>query len=96
MPKRAEKESAGCCEGGAASVRMSCCRVEAIVPIDARGQVVLPKDVREKAGIRAGDKLAVISWQSGGEVCCLSLMKADEFATSIKSLLGPMMSEILA
>ena len=35
--------------------------VEALVPIDARGQIVLPKDVREKAGINAGDKVAVMA-----------------------------------
>ncbi len=38
--------------------------------------MVLPKDVREKAGIRPGDKLALITWEKDGEVCCLALMKA--------------------
>ena len=38
------------------------CRVESIVSVDERGQMVLPKDAREKAGIHPGDKLAVISW----------------------------------
>jgi DNA-binding transcriptional regulator/RsmH inhibitor MraZ len=30
-----------------------CCRVEALVSVDERGQVVLPKELREKAGIKA-------------------------------------------
>ncbi len=30
--------------------------------VDERGQMVLPKDVRDKANIKPGDKLAVVSW----------------------------------
>jgi AbrB family looped-hinge helix DNA binding protein len=73
----------------------SSCKVDALVSIDGRGQIVLPKDIRKRAGIEAGDKLAVISWESHGQVCCLSLIKADDFGASIKGLLGPMMEEIL-
>ena len=71
------------------------CKVDALVSIDGRGQIVLPKDIRKRAGIEAGDKLAVISWESDGQLCCLSLIKADDFGASIKGLLGPMMEEIL-
>ena len=66
-----------------------CCRVEAMVGVDERGQMVLPKDVREKAGIRAGDKLAVVMWEREGEVCCLVLMKADKLDTTVRDILGP-------
>ena len=72
-----------------------CCKVDALVAIDARGQIVLPKDVREKADVKAGDKFAVISFESEGKVCCISLVKADAFAESVKGMLGPMMTEIL-
>ena len=58
----------------------SCCKVEAIVNVDERGQMVLPKDLRERAGIRASDKLAVISWERDERVCCISLIKAEDFA----------------
>ena len=71
-----------------------CCSVEAIVSVDARGQLVLPKDVRESAGIRAGDKLAVVIMRSGGAVCCLSLMKVDSLSTMVRQVLGPVMQEI--
>ncbi len=74
---------------------MECCKVDAIVTIDERGQIVLPKEVREKAKVRAGDKFAVISCESGGKVCCISLVKADDFAETIKGMLGPMMKGIL-
>ena len=77
------------------SLNMGCCRIDALVTIDHRGQLVLPKEIREKAGIEGGDKLALISWERGGEVCCITLIKADDFAGSVKSMLGPIMKDIL-
>ena len=70
-------------------------KVESVISVDDRGQMVLPKEIRDKAKIRAGDKLAVISWEQGGEVCCISLIKAEELAEMVKGLLGPMMKEII-
>ena len=75
---------------------MGCCKVESVVSIDDRGQMVLPKEIRDKAKIRAGDKLAVISWEKDGEVCCISLIKVEDLAEMVKGLLGPMMKEIIA
>jgi antitoxin PrlF len=72
----------------------SCCRVESIVSVDERGQMVLPKELREKAGISAGDKLAVVGWEKEGGICCISLIKADQLGDSVKNLLGPMLGEI--
>jgi len=69
------------------------CRVEAVLSVDERGQMVLPKDVREKAGIKTGDKLALISWSRNGEVCCLALMKAENLNGMVKDILGPLMQE---
>jgi antitoxin PrlF len=69
------------------------CRVEAVLSVDERGQMVLPKDVREKAGIRTGDKLALISWSRDGEVCCLALMKAENLNSMVKDILGPLIQE---
>jgi antitoxin PrlF len=71
-----------------------CCRVEALVSVDERGQMVLPKDVREAARIRPGDKLALIAWRENGAVCCLSLMKADELTDMVRGRLGPLMKDI--
>ncbi len=56
--------------------------------------MVLPKDIREKANIRAGDKLALISWEKEGRVCCISMIKADDFGNMLKGLLGPMLKEM--
>ncbi|MCX8116964.1 MAG: HgcAB-associated protein [Desulfobacterota bacterium] len=73
---------------------MSCCRVESIVSVDERGQMVLPKELRERAKIRPGQKLALLSWSREGEVCCLYLIKADSLGERVKDILGPMMGEV--
>jgi AbrB family looped-hinge helix DNA binding protein len=57
--------------------------------------MVLPKELRDKAGIKGGDKLAVITWEKEGKVCCISLIKVEEFSGMIKGLLGPLMSDVL-
>ena len=80
-----------CCEPGVES----CCRVEALVSVDDRGQMVLPKDLRERANIKAGDKLAVTTWEKDGKVCCISLTKAEDLTDMMRAVLGPLMSEIL-
>ena len=80
----------------------SCCvatpdgwQVESMVSVDERGQMVLPKEVRKKAGIEAGEKLALVSCAKDGVVCCLTLMKADQLSAMVKGILGPVMKEIL-
>ena len=72
-----------------------CCGVEAIVTVDARGQLVLPKDLRARAGIKAGDKLAVVTMQQGDQVCCLSLMRVDALAGMVKQVLGPVLKQMV-
>jgi AbrB family looped-hinge helix DNA binding protein len=74
---------------------MGCCAVEAIITVDERGQMVLPKEVRERAGIKAGDKMAVTSWKKNGEVCCIALIKASNLESMVKGILGPVMKDIL-
>ena len=71
------------------------CKVESIITVDERGQMVLPKELREKAKIKAGDKLAVASWGGEGEVCCITLMKVEDLVEMVKGRLGPVMKEIL-
>ena len=83
------------CEPKPVMNALKCCKVDALLSVDSRGQLVLPKDVREKAGIQAGDKFVLISHESGGRVCCFSLIRADEFSASVKDMLGPMMKDIL-
>ena len=86
-------ETASC--SGPTCGKMGCCKVEALISVDERGQMVLPKEVRDKADIRTGDKLALVGWEKDGKVCCLTLIKADEFGDMVKGLLGPMMKEVI-
>jgi AbrB family looped-hinge helix DNA binding protein len=69
------------------------CRVEAVLTIDERGQMVLPKDLRERAEIKPGDKLALISWEKNGGICCLALMKVENLSGMVKDVLGPLMND---
>jgi AbrB family looped-hinge helix DNA binding protein len=73
---------------------ISCCRVESIVTVDERGQMVLPKEIRERAKIRPGDKLAVLSLEKNGKICCLSLIKVEELEGMVKTMLGPVMNDV--
>ena len=73
----------------------TCCKVEALVSVDERGQMVLPKELREKANIHPGDKLAITTWEKDGKVCCFSLSKAEELTQMVSATLGPVMTEIL-
>ena len=82
-------------ENRSCTANMGCCRVESVISVDERGQTVLPKEIREKASIHAGDKLAVISWEKDGKVCCISLIKVESLAEMVKGMLGPVMKDIL-
>ena len=69
-------------------------KVESVIGVDDRGQMVLPKEIRDKANIRAGEKLAAISWEKDGKVCCISLIKTSDLIEMVGDMLGPMMKEI--
>lgn len=71
-----------------------CCRVDAVVTIDSKGQIVLPKDLREKAKLKPNDKLALIGCEREGEVCCIMMVKADDLGKSVKVMLGPMIKDV--
>jgi len=73
---------------------MGRCKVESIVSVDERGQMILPKDIRERAKIRGGDKMAVVSMEKDGKICCLSLIKVEELDAMVRSVLGPVMDEV--
>ena len=79
-----------------ASKGMTNWRVESIISIDDRGQMVLPKELRDKAKIHSGDKLALVSWEKEGEICCLYLIRTEHLAEQVKDFLGPMMKEMTA
>ncbi|MFA5181037.1 MAG: HgcAB-associated protein [Syntrophales bacterium] len=92
MVKADVKKESCCGTGGGVA---SCCRVEALISVDERGQMVLPKELRDKAKIKAGDKMALVSWEKDGEICCLSLIKADYLAERVREFLGPVMRDVI-
>jgi len=93
MLKKKVSNNAG--PGALPVMEAGCCAVEAIVTVDERGQMVLPKELREKAGIKAGDKMAVAMWKKEGEVCCITLIKAGSLGGMVRTLLGPVMKDLL-
>ena len=64
-----------------------CCEVAAVVRVDERGQMVLPKDIRERMGLAAGDKLALTAIGSGNRICCLVLVKADALVDGVRLMI---------
>ena len=69
-------------------------RVDAVLSVDERGQMVLPKEIRRRAGIEPGDKLALVSYENEGAVCCLWLMKTEQLLGSVRQSLGPLMDAL--
>jgi len=89
MAKKSEKSTCG------EESTSCCCRIEHLVTVDERGQMVLPKELREKAGIRPGEKLALIGWEKDEKICCISLVKSGDFEPMVRSLLGPMIKSFI-
>ena len=67
------------------------CRIDAVITMDAKGQIVLPKDLREKANFKPNDKIAVVACEKDGEVCCIMMIKAERLVGAVSKTLGPML-----
>ncbi len=70
------------------------CRIDAVVTMDAKGQFVLPKDLREKANIKPNDKIALIASEKDGEVCCIMMVKAERLVGAVTKTLGPLVRSL--
>ena len=103
VTKRVRKATSGtdsccstrCCDSTCAcrgADIFDCCRVEAVVSVDSRGQMVLPKEVRERVGFRPNEKLAIVSWMKGDQPCCLTLQRADDLAEVVRRTYGPLLA----
>ena len=77
---------------------MSCeadtCRIDAIITMDAKGQFVLPKDLREKANFKPNDKIALVASEKNGEVCCIMMIKAERLAGAVTKTLAPLLKGV--
>ena len=83
-----QKDMINCSSGG------GCCKVESIISVDERGQMVLPKEIRDRGNIKGGDKLAVIGWEQDGQLCCISLVKAEQLGETVRNALSPMLQNL--
>jgi antitoxin PrlF len=72
-----------------------CCKIDAVVSIDAKGQIVLPKDLRERAKLEPNDKLALIGFERDGGLCCILMVKAEVLGSTVKKALGPILKGAL-
>jgi antitoxin PrlF len=72
-----------------------CCKINAIVTMDSKGQIVLPKDLRDRAHLKPNDKMAIVGFERDGEICCLVMLKTEALGNSVKSMLGPVFENAL-
>ena len=70
------------------------CRIDAVVTMDAKGQIVLPKDLREKANFKPNEKLALVACEKNGEVCCITVVKAEKLVGAVTKALGPLLKSV--
>ena len=70
------------------------CRIDAVVTMDVKGQIVLPKDLREKANFKPNDKIAVVACEKDGEVCCITMLKAERLVGAVTKTLGPLLKGV--
>jgi antitoxin PrlF len=70
------------------------CRIDAVISMDSKGQIVLPKDLREKASFKPNDKIAVVACEKDGEVCCIMMLKAERLQGAVTKTLGPLLKGV--
>lgn len=70
-------------------------KVESIVTVDDRGQMVLPKEIRKKYGLEPGDKLALVTRERDGKVCCIYMFKTEELLSTAKEKMGPLLDDVV-
>ena len=83
-------------------------QLEAIVSFDERGQLVIPKDLRKKFNLKAGDKFALISCMTNcndsdccapsdsASLCCFTLVHTDQLKGVVNQALEPMMTTVFS
>ena len=71
------------------------CRVDAVVTIDAKGQMVLPKDLREKAGFKPNGKIAILTFEKEGKICCILMIKTERLCDAVNKTLSPMLKDVI-
>ena len=70
------------------------CRIDAVISMDVKGQIVLPKDLREKANFKPNEKIAVVTCEKEGEICCIMMLKAEKLQGAVTKTLGPLLEAV--
>ncbi len=71
-------------------------RIEAVLTVDSKGQILFPKELREKTDIKAGDRMvAIAGCDEKGEVCCLILVRAEIVDEGLRNVVAPMLKGIV-
>ena len=63
------------------------CSVESVVTVDLKGQIVLPKGLRERAGFVPNGKIALVSLENEGKICCVIMIKAEKLGSAVTETL---------
>ena len=87
-----DDQNCGC---DATQMDADCCKLEAVVTVDTKGQILLPKDLRRTQNINPGDKFAIVNVGKKASNCCLILMKTNSLNPMVKNFLGPMMKTVI-
>jgi antitoxin PrlF len=77
------------------TVNKDACRIDAVITMDAKGQVVLPKDLRQKANFMPNEKIAVVACEQEGSVCCILMVKAEKLGGAVSKTLGPLLKGVI-
>ena len=77
------------------STNSDVCRIDAVITMDAKGQVVLPKDLRAKAGFMPNEKIAVVACEAEGKVCCIVMVKAEKLVGAVSRTLSPLLKGVI-
>jgi AbrB family looped-hinge helix DNA binding protein len=87
-----------CCDdevAGRPTIQEARFSVEAVATVDERGQMVIPKAIRDRMGLQPGDKLAISVMENDGRPCCLTLIRTEELSQRVREILGPAIDEIM-
>ncbi|NMC07937.1 MAG: AbrB/MazE/SpoVT family DNA-binding domain-containing protein [Candidatus Lokiarchaeota archaeon] len=61
----------------------------AVTKIDDRGQIVIPKEIRDSLGWNKNERIAMLTRKNAeGKACCVMLVHVDSFEDSIKEFVG--------
>lgn len=72
-------------------------KIEAILTIDSKGQILLPKELREKASLKPGDRLVTIAGcDEEGQICCFILLKGEVVDEEVRKVISPMLKEMIS